>query len=310
MNPRSKVHLQQPCITAPLCVLRLMASKAKAKIFHAVAMSRSFTISGGFAPNKHFVPETRDFTFTHGDGAAGAGAATRRECVRVGHREGWLCELTTGSAVYHRPLARVRILRELSELVALSGEPQDSQMAALAFDDEEADCVETPTKAPRPRRVRKQKATAVAVADICKRVEVRERPDPGSRRVHVHVALDKQRRLWVHVDDLPWLVNYIREEKESGGLDPVDEAQPEHTAPRIYWNFRDCNWIARAQAVNGQWLQTTRGVKGKQKRTGLDFPEAKQAAYFELEEWLASVTSGEIVAEEPTQEADVEVTIA
>ena len=279
-----------------------MPPKAKVKTFHPVTTTRSLTLSGGYAPSKQFVPETRNFSFTRGGGGRGVDDADLRECVRVGHRESWLCELTTGLAVYHRPLARVRILKELCQLVAGGSEATDKKMASLAFDDGDSDEVETPTKAPRPSRERKKKTTAVAVPELCKIVEVREQPKPGSSTTSVFAALDKQRRLWLHVDSLSWLVEYIRQEKELGGVDPVAEDTDEPQVPRIYWNFRDSNWIARAQAIDGTWLQTSRGVKRKQRAEQLDFVETKKAVYSELEEWMARVAAGEITRVEPEED--------
>ena len=88
----------------------------------------------------------------------------------------------------------------------------------------------------------------------------------------------------------------MKEEKASGGLDPVEDAPASTVVERrIYWNFRDNNWIARAQAVDGTWLQATRGIKRKQKASQLDFEEAKKAAFGELEDWVAKVARGEII---------------
>ena len=109
-----------------------MPPKAKVKTFHPVTTTRSLTLSGGYAPSKQFVPETRNFSFTRGGEGRGVDDADLWECVRVGHRESWLCELTTGLAVYHRPLARVRILKELYQLVADGSEAIAATSSTLA----------------------------------------------------------------------------------------------------------------------------------------------------------------------------------
>ena len=259
-----------------------------------MVLRRSFTLTGGYS-GKQFVPQTREFEFTRGGGETAAGSVELKECVKISHKEAWLCEIATGIPMYLRPLARVRIVRELTQLVAGDAAEVDTKMAALAFDSEESDDAETPKKGPGPARKRKQKkTTAVAGLAISKVVEVQEQPSPQSRKISVYAALDSHRRLWLDIDALPWLIQYVKEEKANGGLAPVEDEPQELPACRIYWNFRDNNWIARAQAVDGAWLQTSRGVKRKQKASQVGFEDAKKAAFCELEAWVAKVDAGEI----------------
>ena len=269
---------------------------SKERAFHALSMRRSLTLTGGYS-GKQFVPQTREFEFTRDGGETAAGGVDLKECVAISHKDAWLCEIATGQPKCQRPLARVRIVRELTQLLGGgSFESEDKKMATLAFDSEDSDDAhETPKKSAPPRKRTKKNHPAVAGAATCKLLEVQETPSPRSKKIRVYAALDKSRRLWLDVDALPWLIQYVKEEKASGGLDPVDDA-PESTVVerRIYWNFRDSNWIARAQAVDGSWLQATRGVKRKQKGSQLDFEEAKQAAFGELENWVAQVEAGEI----------------
>ena len=274
-----------------------MASKQQGKAFHDVALGRSFTVAGGYCPGKQFVPQTKMFAFTRGCGEHGAGGPVLKECVKISHREGWLCEIATGLPKFQRPLARVRIVRDLCGLVATqAGNGVDKKLAALAFEDQDSSDLETPTKEPTQKRQRKKKTLAVAGPEICSVVEVPEQPSPRSNKISVHAALDRHRTLWLHVDALPWLIKYIKEEKATGGLAPVED-EPNASAvadetSRIYWNFRDNNWIARAQSPDGTWLQTSRGIMRKRKAEQLDFQEAKRVAFCELEEWVAKVKAG------------------
>ena len=283
------------------CLIRLcspMASKPKEKAFHAVVLRRSLTLSGGFS-SKQFVPQTREFKFPRGCGGSAGEEDEAKECVRVSHKEMWLCELATGQPKYQRPLARVRIVRELTQLVAGVVAEADSKIAALAFESEDSDCAETPKKGPAPPRQRNKKSTpAVAGTVICKVVEVPEQPTPRSKKISVCAALDGQRRLWLEVGALPWLIAYVKEEKANGGLAPVEDDSPARPLSRIYWNFRDNNWQARAQSVDGTWLQISRGVKRKQSTLRLDFEEAKAAAFSEVSEWVAKVDAGDITRSE------------
>ena len=160
-----------------------------------MVLRRSFTLTGGYS-GKQFVPQTREFEFTRGGGETAAGSVELKECVKISHKEAWLCEIAMGIPMYLRPLARVRIVRELTQLVAGDAAEVDTKMAALAFDSEESDDAETPKKGPGPARKRKQKkTTAVAGLAISKVVEVQEQPSPQSRKIPVYAALDSLRRL-------------------------------------------------------------------------------------------------------------------
>ena len=130
-----------------------------------------------------------------------------------------------------------------------------------------------------------------------------------STNISVYASLDARRRLCLHVDALPWLIQYIRDEKESGGVaaveDTREEAEEEETS-RIYWNFRDGNWIARARAVDGSRLQASRGIKRRQKADALGFEAAKEAVYHELEEWVEAVRAGEVTRDSDSKGASLE----
>ena len=283
-----------------------MAPKSKVKTFHDLELGRSLTLSGGFCPSKQFVPLTRDFTFTSGSGEAAQGRSCVKECVLLSHKEPWLCEIATGQAVFQRPLARVRIIRDMCHQLANGKGDVDKKLASLAFDDGDSEDVATPIKGQKPGRDRKKKSTAVAGPEICKQLDMPAMPHSRASNVPVHAALDKQRRLWLDITALPWLIRFIKQEKEEGGVAPVEDAlattaaaiaEDSKQTSRIYWNFRDDNWIARAQAVDGSWLQTSRGVKRKHKAGSMDFAKAKHAAFCDLEEWVTKVETGEVSAE-------------
>ena len=131
-------------------------------------------------------------------------------------------------------------------------------------------------------------------------VQVPESATARGKNISVFAALDERRRLWLHVDSLRWLIQYIRDEKENGGVAPVEEAPAvaEEPEPRIYWNFRDDSWTARAQAKDGKWVRTSRGVKRRRKDGIEDFQLAKQRVYEELEKWVDAVAAGD-APEEP-----------
>ena len=289
-----------------MCVCAVMAPKPKT--FHPVKFGRSLTISGGHTPGKQYVLDTQEFAFTCGLGVASGVTEVKKECVLVSSQAAWLCEMATGQAVYQRPLSRVNILNEIRQRVTHNSEEPnaDGKMAALAFDDDD-ETLETPKK----RKRGKQESTetpAVAGAAICKRIQVPQAWRDKSKSA-IYAAIDCKRRLWLDIESLPWLIQYVKEEKESGGVAPVEEkdirgggeqADSEASAGaetfRIYWNFRDDGWVARARTVSGSWLQASRGVKRRQKTDGVDFQTAKKIVYEEMEAWVAAVRAGEITA--------------
>ena len=118
----------------------------KAKPFRPLVLGRSLTLSGGFVPGKSFVLEDRNVEFICGGGATAGGHREKLECLLISIKEPWLCEIATGQAVYHRPLSRVTILRQLKELVAGGSSQPDAQMAAVAFADSDQEQMDSPVK--------------------------------------------------------------------------------------------------------------------------------------------------------------------
>ena len=289
-----------------VCVRAVMAPKPRT--FHPVKLGRSLTISGGHTPGKQHVLHTQEFTFTRGHGDA-AGVEVKKECVLIFSKAAWLCEMATGQAVYQRPLTRVNILNEIRQRVINNEDSAaDGKMAALAFDDDEGDDEKLET--PKKRKRGKEESTetpAVAGAAICQRIQVPQSWRDKSKCA-IYVALDSKRRLWLDIEALPWFIQYVKDEKESGGVAPVEKAirggreQDSASAVaetfRIYWNFRDDGWIARAQTPSGSWLQASRGVKRRQKTDRVDFETAKKVVYTEMEAWVEAVRAGEVTADE------------
>ena len=94
------------------------------------------------------------FPSIRGGGESADSPAKGVECIHVCHKSPKLCEVSTGLALFHRPLARVRIIRELRSLITLQMNPlrtvrtqgDDEQMDALAFGSDEGEDFETTKK--------------------------------------------------------------------------------------------------------------------------------------------------------------------
>ena len=266
-----------------------MPARAKPKIFRPLQLVSHLTLTGGYTTKKH-VPQTRMFPNLRGGGE-------EVECILISHGERWLCEITTGKALCERPLARVHIIRELSKRLArkVSAAPApDQQMAALAFDDDSSEGEETPKTEPNTKGGRfpgkRAGASAVAERRRCHAVRVPQRPSDPHTQQSVQAAMDDRGRVWLQVDCLPWLVQYIQAEKESGGVPPVVE--PEEAEPRVQWNFQHSSWQALAVTPDGQKRRRERCVKARQKTGGMNFLEAKGTLYRETLEWLEAVEQG------------------
>ena len=97
----------------------------------------------------------------------------------------------------------------------------------------------------------------------------------------------------MHVQILPWLVQYIQAEKETGGVPPVlEESQEQADGQRIFWHFEHSAWVARVQAPDGRKHRLERCVSRRQKREGLSRAEAKALVYREVEAWAECVEVG------------------
>ena len=111
---------------------------------------------------------------------------------------------------------------------------------------------------------------------------------------------------------MPWLINYIRAEKQAGGVAPLQEdasaVAEAADSSRIYWNFRDDCWIARAKGIDGTWLRTSRGVKRRRRQNDhVNFQEAKNAVFQSLEKWVADVGAGLVTKADLDAESLLEV---
>ena len=124
----------------------------------------------------------------------------------------------------------------------------------------------------------------------CHAVSVPQHPSNPHAQLCVGAAMDERGRLWLQVDCLTWLAEYIKAEKESGGVAPLEES--EEAEPRVQWNFQHSSWQALAVSPDGTKERRERCVKARQKAGGMNFVEAKETLYRETLEWLAAVEGG------------------
>ena len=260
------------------------------KTLAAVQVGQQFTITGGFS-KKHYVIETRNFDF--GERSV--------PCVPVSHRDPWLCEMATDSPVYQRPMSRVRVLHALRAHLGELPESHvvDEKMQDLAFEDDDVEQELTPRtpvkgQAPRKRGVKASPASAMAEqaqGRVARAVDMPSQPAVSDCSVEVLVALE-DKKLWIALTSLPWLVQYVAQEKASGGVAPVAAAAEDRSNHSgIRWNFRDNTWQARCRRADGTWATKTKSVHGRTTKEkdalfNCDFEVAKKRVYEELEAWM------------------------
>ena len=162
----------------------------------------------------------------------------------------------------------------------------DDKMSALAFDDgpptDESAC--TPRGKATPKK--SAKVTAVA-APIVAAVIVKDCPSAvaESRRV---IAVVHNKALYLEVDGLSWLANYLREELPTGGVGPVPDEGP-RSGPNIFWDWRDEVWVRRHKETDGSRRRQSMPVRSRMSKdlSHLDFEAARQYVYDEFMQQLA-----------------------
>ena len=258
-----------------------------------VEISRSITISGGFSKKK-WVLTTHQIDF----------GQEIVECAVTSVQEAWVSEMASGMPVCKRGLARVSILKKIKE--ALMSEDHalpedDDKLAALSFDVEDSVVAEsTPTK--------RKRETSTAVEKIKKiRARAVDVPlssvDVTSQTRQIKAAMLDAYKLCVAIDDLPWLIQRMIEERATGGVPLIESPEKgKRDSQSIAWNFRDNAWQAKAQTPAGKALTHTKCVARRMAKAGdvcfgKSWPEAKNIVLEEMQQWVDAVEAGDVQTE-------------
>ena len=232
--------------------------------------------------------------------------------VQVGSGEAWLCEMVAGQVAARRPLSRCKLfckLRQELEDASKDFEPVQAapavaggggdKMASLSFDDEgdnsqSSDSL-TPVKKYKrsPKKLQSHDVAAVTVSSSASAVAEK-------RSVLVARALGRESgKLYVQLDALSWVVNYLRDEFLSGGVSPVEVAAGDKGAPaRVWWDFRDECWRSRGAGKKFVSHPVLKRMRPGQDLAHLEFEEAKQIVYNEAIAALDAQSDGEDVGGE------------
>jgi len=260
-----------------------------------VQVQHELTIKGGHMKRPQVVP-TKHFVFEE-----------KAVCmVAIGKSESWLAPMCSGKCVSTRPMSRCRIFKLLWDALGGEDEPEqpagEDKMAMLEFEGGADSASDSQPSSSPGGDERKKKAAKNAkyhgpvVMRVCVPACASAAADPpalaaaGETRV---IACREKKKLFIEMDALPWLVNYAREELESGGVAPIPK-EPAADTPSIYWDFTNDCWTARVEDEFGKKSQKVRvGVKARMRRGKdlalFDFAEAKQKVYDEM---LAAIAAG------------------
>ena len=121
---------------------------------------------------------------------------------------------------------------------------------------------------------------------------VRVPTQASSREEREIVLMVSKGRLWIDEESMSWIVLWVKDEIDSGGIDPVerDEKEP----PKIRWDFSADCWVARCTREGGADDKPIerRGYVTRRMSTpgdpchGLSKDSAKKIVYDELVRWL------------------------
>ena len=268
-----------------------------------IQMEEQIAISGGLT-SKKFVLDTEVLEFPDGK---------QLSSTIIGKQETWLCQMVTNIGVWNRPLQRVRIFNELAmKLNSLKTESMkleskqangDAKMAALGWDDDDADLIASEHSHEawtRPKNNRKQSSVVTEIPDgetFTRVLKFKCLPDDATEQ-EVYIGFHKK-KLWLACRSIPWLICYLHREVQLGGVEPI--AVEPKIGSFIRWNFRHGAWQARAKDPAGVWQTLSKTISTRQNAEGdacfgMDFVTTRKVIRQEMEQWVRDVENGLIAA--------------
>ena len=252
-----------------------MPKKPTGKAFHTVQVRVGMSIKGGLSRQTHNL-EVAEYDYQ----------GVLVKCTPISSQLTWLCSVCADSCPSRRPLGRCSVFRLLQRQFIGSGESNgesvvtdsDDRMAALGFDDD----------APKPivpsleaaRKTTNRKATTFALPVVAE-VEVPASPSVVTDKRKVIVVM-RGKKMFIEVDALSWLVNFVREEVDNGGVKPI--ASDPAPKPSILWDWRDEAWFLKSTADGGGRTRSSMSIRRRLATdlSRLTFQEARQYVYDEF----------------------------
>ena len=164
----------------------------------------------------------------------------RVEFVKVNKNDHWMLKGAGGKGCQKGGLRRTGVVEALRDkLRACTGgdactesTPEAADAAVAADDDPMANLDDiaggSVTQASKMRRTTKRQAARPR--ETAKRVEMPERL--GRPQLRTVTAIEASKCvLWILEDDVPWLLRYLADEVDSGGVPPIDDPDGEEGEP-------------------------------------------------------------------------------
>ena len=261
----------------------------------------------------------------------------------VSKSEAWLAEAVAAKHVTSRCLKRSAVFQHLREAMrtgaglpeeaallrsASRGAPAaaglDARLAALSYGEDPEDPI-LATPAPKRRKSRAKLAEVAHVASSPEKTQrakgtdgplvVRMKPtaSAGAGQLVNVTVVARGTKLLLAVSSVPWLIKYLAQELEDGGVAVeeeasavADEAAAAASPGTIFWDFRDSAWVARAKRPSGtgEGYVSRRVAIARRMLTpgdslyGLTRTDAKAVAFEELRLWREAVSEGQLAPED------------
>jgi len=227
-----------------LAAMVIIKKKMPMKFAEVQIKSNAYTVCGGFAtkPIPLIVKEIHDVD--------SAQAAVIGVYAKVDKGEPWLFKTVAGPTSTRRDVFKLKGLNEIENRM---------RRAAAESDDSQ----DTP-----PANGRKYKYKRARDSITC--IKMPERPScMAGATVDVRVYSDGAKGLWIDINNLPWLINYLKEEREMSGC-PAPPAPPTADAAgeglpgvTIKWDYANSEYVA----IISDELRSTRPHISQEVRT-------------------------------------------
>jgi len=185
-----------------------------------IKVSRKLVIEGGFLAKAYHLDE-KEVETPHGV----------RSFVKVDKRQEWLVKAAAGKGARPGALTMTKLLEAMREILKeMAGEgnsepaPEDAAGPAVAEDPMEAlAALQEKVEAPKKRKGYVSKRRQNQITEIEMR-ELEPTKHPNSERKRkVKLLAVSTNSLWLSIGDLDWLVTWLADELETGGV-PMEDA--------------------------------------------------------------------------------------
>ena len=238
----------------------------------------------------------------------------------VSKSEAWLVEAVSGKHFSQRVLKRSTAFQDLKDAAlrtlaeqcrAPADAGDDPRMSALRYQ-EDSDSEEHVEATPVRKRRRSSAAhdqvgvaspektpmPAVAAAPVV--VRMKQTATTSPEQLHdVRVVL-RGKALLLGVSSVPWLIGYLMQEMEDGGvaMEAEASADAEPGPGTVYWEFRDESWVAKVR-THWSYLVKRFPIRSRMQTPGdplhgMGRKEAKEAAHEEAVAWREAALRGEV----------------